>query len=375
MLMFPANQRFLPRSLTDGLAWLCTELLGKKAIAIWVSFVFLLTASLAHANSPPPISVGWFDLSPSANIDSLQVVVCESETCANPNALATYGSCSAEDCLPQAEPNLFLECRRNTCLMSDSLFLADCPYITEHFRVLVQVGDRTWVSPVRSEAPIQEVSTLSWQMTVVNDSLQVRQRPRRTTMQALGRLIWSLGFTLIPESIVVGIYLWTHHCSRSVWIRTLFTVGLIHLVTLPFLWSALEITQPFVSQVSQNFIWVTSAIALIYASILVIARKISLGWLTAITILILPLCFTVGLIGAAIFGGRQLPLQTALPYWPTLLIVELIIVLYEMILLTTLSRGQWTWKTTSQMSLIMNTVSVLAGLGLGPLLWRFLVIS
>ncbi|WP_008315831.1 hypothetical protein [Leptolyngbya sp. PCC 6406] len=348
--------------------WIIAGILG-------VGLLGLPTVTLA--NAPPPQPLTWFTFDPvPAPLTAVQIIGCEGDACEAPEVLAQYGDCTARECLAPVPPqrNEFtntytneLTCRGNTCLWSNHL-VVQTPEDPQGLRLLVQSGDRHWVSNVAPVLTSPEVrwNDHYWQVTLTDNALRLDwdEEPGYRRKHPLGdRLFFQrLLLTLVAEGLVLGMGLWRLKGDRPLWIRTWVCFGLMHCVTYPLVWTLPWSLMPFQLLVARllGISWV--AIAVIYAACLYPLRRRATWQLLAVTAGI-PILFFLGLIISFLFSyGQRVPISAGLPYGLTLGITEILITGYEAGFLALLSRGRLSLKVAGGLSVAMNSFSLVLGL-------------
>ncbi|MGG6292861.1 hypothetical protein ACQ4M4_00435 [Leptolyngbya sp. AN02str] len=356
-----------------GWIWLVA---GWMAIAIW------LVPVLAASANPHPPPQAWFhfvhrsSFSPlaTAELQGLQVAECDTVACKAPNLLLEYGLCRDEGCLTEVpeETGAFatLHCAANTCL---AIFDYDSPHIQAPFRLIAQFRDRLRISNVMELSPDHTTMPLTlqgdWRVEVTTNELMLtRERtPWRGGYFQLFRT--GFGFTIVLELLVALLYVAWRGVGRSLALRILTIVGVVHLVTFPVVWFFFPSLQPFQYTFEEIFGGISLGIAVTYGLLLWFAtRPVSTTKLFVSSITIVPFMLGLGFAIAWFFSLNSWFPTTVEGFSPktTLVLSELFVFGYEGALIYRLVWDKVPLLHASLLSLSMNGVSLAVGLWL----WR-----
>lgn len=343
----------------------------KRLICATGIFIFLFSSgSVAYANAPAPPTELWFvfeyEVASHSQLDGVQLLECDTETCGTPVLLQQYGVCSATDCLPPP-PRLSTnwgdaaECVGNRCRFASAVY--GCAY----FKLIVQVSDQAYISDVASGLPSYYGERPAWRVSVRDTGLSVTQDNdfRRPGTRNASFLMW-FGVTLVLELAVARLCLWMWKVGEGV-IGKLFVVLLVNLATFPVVWwffPSLGQLQPDAARKVGIFVLI---LALFYAAGLVriyTTQGKKRLWTIVLYVLIF---FMVGivLLALAYFGfwyGNYTVHAAGLSPGVVLLLSEVFAVLAEAGLIAVMTRKTFSLWQVGLTSLLMNAAS--CGIGL-----------
>ncbi len=349
-----------------------------RGVLRFCSFVFLLIGFCALgsqdvlANAPPPPRRMWFTFERAGAAPalprSLQLLACETETCAGPLMIYQYKDCDAAECLPGAvESSDYegVECAGDRCVLTiyggyNSSF--------KYFKLIAQYSDRVRSSATMAWAWGDRNDMPSWVVQVQEADLTLTEgSPSICRTLELPDLLWSMALTFVVEIAVAGVGLWRLRREETGELsRRLLMVGLINILSYPLVWVVFPSWTQFQSQSYRTFsIYLTAAVLLYAAALMWIysPARPRLGWKIALTALSLPLTLVILLVIAfvASYGNSRLAVP-GMSYPLMLLVAEVFVVLFEAALIFMLSHKTIPLKHAVVVSLCMNLVSALAGL-------------
>ncbi|MBD1911780.1 MULTISPECIES: hypothetical protein [unclassified Leptolyngbya] len=325
---------------------------------LWLTFI-----PIAHANSPAPPILNWFEFEGLPGMEAVQVIGCETEECQKPALVAQYGSCTLSGCLAE-EPILpdDLRCHETVCLASIG-FSPTTKELPPQFRVLVQSGDRLYSSQVIAERAFGAGGDRYWQGRIEEATLVLQKSP--SSPRRGQEIVFTKGLliTLATEALVLALALWRLKFDRVMWARTFVSFGLMHSVSYPVVWGLTSALLPFQYRPTQVGGWVCIAIALLYALCIYPLRRAKSWQLILLSVVLLPVAFFLGLLVTFAFSYGNFDISLAgLPYAIALVISEVLVTVYEAGFLAMLSREKLSLRTAGVISLLMNAASLAMGI-------------
>jgi len=182
--------------------------------------------AIAQANALPPPSLSWFRFENiPEQLEAIQVVECDTVACQKPVLLANSGACTESECLPLTDSVFNLDCRGETCLVHD-LFFDPNAEKKDLIRLLVQTGDRLWVSNF-APTPTTEVYGFSsyWLAQFRGDRLVLVAEPTPFPRDDPIPFLQGLLITLLTEAVILALILQRLKLDRTVWVRTFVSFG------------------------------------------------------------------------------------------------------------------------------------------------------
>jgi hypothetical protein len=343
-----------------------------KRSLLWAFLVGLLLfdRGIVFANAAPPPLKLWFTfeyaVSPSPNLEAVQLVVCATEACESPVFVQRYAVCDAPGCLvnPPGPPDrATFECFDNRCLGT-----IPYPYYEhEYFLLIAQFSDRVRESAVLGGLPTEWGGESAWLVQVQDEALILQvDGDFINPYQPYGNILSGLALTLVVELLVVGVGLWFwKREERASLAGRLLLVGLINLLTYPLVWLVFPSLRQFQPLYLRTMSLYVGIAALVYVAALLWIylsdkRKRRLGIiLTLVSLPATAICLLFVLIVVG-YGSYAVAVPGLSPDL-ALLFTELFVIMAEAALLFVLSRKSLSALQAGVLSLLMNLASFLAG--------------
>jgi len=358
------------QKIRNGLVWM-----GVLLVSLWFSLPGV-------ANAPPPPSLTWlkfhYESSTSLSLQGVQLVACDAIACHHPVLLMQDGRCKNGGCL-QTQPLWHegsdrLDCVGDTCLIAFETFRSFAlgetrvdPLKKGLFRLIGQFSDRVRISPVTPWKQPSSFADQVWTVTVQDTDLLLAAGgvvPGTNHFQHFGT---ALLLTLPVEIAIAILWLLRLRANSTVISRTVITVCLAHLATIPLVWIAFPALEPF--QVTfVRMLGMTGLLgAIAYALVLWSFRRRSSVLIVCTALLLwIGIVIIIGLTSLVLGYGSFIPLAGGLPYFITMPLSEVVVMGYEAFLLTSLSQGNLSSLQAVLMSILMNLTSLILGIWLPP---------
>ncbi len=324
------------------------------------------------ANSAPPPQRVWFTFTRTGSApalpEALQLLACETETCAAPLEIYQYRVCDAAECLPGAvESSGYegLECAGNRCVLT--VYGGQLPSV-KYFKLIAQYSDR-----VRSSAAAPwslgrwDEDSSSWTVQVQDTDLALAVGTDAGATLQIPNLLLGLALTFVIEIVVAGVGFWLlRRDAVGKLSGRLLMVGLINILSYPLVWVVFPSWTQFQGQWNRTFsIFLTAAVLLYAAALMWIysPARPRLGWKIALTALSLPFTLVILLVIAFVvsYGNYRLAVS-GMSYPVMVLVAEVFVALFEAALIFVLSCKTVSLKHSAIVSLTMNLASFLVGL-------------
>jgi len=328
----------------------------------------------ALANAAPPPAKLWFTFEdaavPSAELEALQLVGCETERCEQPVFVQQYGVCDAEGCLldpPPPPERSTLDCAGNRCLATIPF-----PYAEhEYFKLVAQFPDGVHTSAVINGLPSGDwddwTSEQAWQVKVQAGALSLEKDAAFSSPnQDYKPFFSSFALTLVIELLVAGVGLWLwKQAERDTLVRRLVTVVFINLLTYPLVWLVFPALRQFQPRYLRTLSPYIVGALLVYAAALVwiyVSDKQKRRLPIILTLVSLPITaiFLVIVLVVAAYGNYAIAVP-GLSASTAVLSAEVVAVVLEAILLFILNRKSLFVLQAAVLSLAMNLASFLVG--------------
>jgi len=343
-----------------------------KKIAKIVFWALLLLLVLqphvgVSANAPmPPVEI-WVALEGIQvdQLEAIQLVGYQSERGKEPVFLYQYGVCNADKCIepsPSLRPGS-LECVSHLCRSASYYERPDGLFV----KIIIQRHGDAF------ESNIIALNLSSWREVAI----AVQMSDNRVLIEpdddfsspelGYGDFAIGLGVTLATELLIGAIYLWLRlKLTFSVILQKLFMIFMMNLGTFPIVWLVFPGLRNFQSNISRTASFFYLIIFLLYLYILVVAfraktRKERKLVIIGGGLILLMVCFVLGFALFVYSYGNDHVSAFGIPLVWVLVLSEAFVFVSEAVLLRLMDSATFSKRTAMELSLIMNSASILSG--------------
>ena len=344
-----------------------------KIVYLILGMIFILLPNrFASANAPMPPSEIWITFvwaeDQLAELDAIQLVGCQTEECREPVLLLQYGTCDADRCmraipLLESWPNTF-DCVANLCRASAYYEGADGPFI----KLIVQLQGSV-IETNSIDLNLSPWGDAAVRVRVSNNGTWIEQDDDFSPPKlGYGNFWVGLWITLVSELLIGEMYLRLRlKFTTSMLTGKLLMVFLINLGTFPIVWlvfPALEYFQSIANRWASIFYLIIFSLYLVF---LVAAfrvetkdekKRVVAGGFVAIVVAFCLLGYTLF---ALTYGNYDVS-TVGIPLTWILVLSELFAFTAEAFLLHFMDKATFSIWTAIELSVVMNSASVLAGL-------------
>ena len=317
--------------------------------------VAVLLPRIVYANAAPPPADLRFDFiyetSEPVTLEGVQLVACTGEACSEPILVGAYGRCDVAPCLPATFPTeeqtgrplVPIECTRDGCHYDGE------DRYHYQYRLVLQFSDGV------RESRIFPASFEPYRVRVQDEGVVVGS----LVSEAYGGVfvIFSflpiLLFVWVIEAIVAYLFLRYRRIEVR---RVLLWLLVLHLATLPIVWSFFPALSWAPTVEARSFAPAALGLVLLLAGVAILHARGRLSRWVALGALLLGL---VGVPLLAYLGGRGILTPPLLDLSPTVTTVlsEVFVFAFEAWFLYTISRGRLPLAQAALLSLLANVAS------------------